>query len=306
MKLLATLSALLFSAMVAATPLHDIVIFGDSLSDNGNLYELMKHQLPQSPPYYKGRFCNGPVWIEHLTEAYFPSNPENYLADYAFGGAGVLEADDDDVLFTLKKEIDTYLITHEDKASPDSLFVLWIGANNYLGLPPDTDQTIEGVNKGIDRSLERLVSKGAKHILLLNLPDLGSTPAASEFGSGELLSYFGNQHNKLLEVTLASMQKKHPEVQWLFFNLNKAFNDVLVHPDLYGFTNITNTCVDLNTAKVHKGVLSMAAAAKPLASNDICQGYLFFDLVHPTALAHKILAQKAKEMLDEAGVEFSQ
>ena len=66
MKLLATLSAFLFSGIVAATPLQNIVVFGDSLSDNGNLYEIMKHQLPQSPPYYKGRFSNGPVWVEHL------------------------------------------------------------------------------------------------------------------------------------------------------------------------------------------------------------------------------------------------
>jgi len=52
MKLLATLGAFLFSGIVAATPLHNVVIFGDSLSDNGNLYEFMKHQLPQSPPVF--------------------------------------------------------------------------------------------------------------------------------------------------------------------------------------------------------------------------------------------------------------
>lgn len=50
MRLLATISAFLFSGIISATPLHNIVIFGDSLSDNGNLYEFMKKQIPQSPP----------------------------------------------------------------------------------------------------------------------------------------------------------------------------------------------------------------------------------------------------------------
>lgn len=304
MKLLAKIGACLFSGMVAATPLHDIVVFGDSLSDNGNLYNLMKHQVPQSPPYYKGRFCNGPVWIEHLATLYFPTNSADRLLDHAFGGAGVLAADEDDVLFTLKKEVETYLIGHNDKASPDSLFVVWIGANNYLGLPAEVDSTLEEVNQGIRRSLERLVSKGAQHILLLNLPDLGTTPAAREFGAAELLTYFSKQHNQLLDQTLVDMKQKHPEVEWLFFNLNQAFNDVLVHPEQYGFSNISNTCVDLNNGLLKKGVLGMTAAAQPLASTSPCDGYLFFDLVHPTAVAHKILGERAKEMLDAAGVQF--
>src|SRR6188472_2981783 len=99
MKLLATLGALLFSGFVTATPLHNMVVFGDSLSDNGNLYEFMKHQLPQDPPYFAGRFSNGPVWVEHLVASYFPNDPSSHLFDYAFGGAGVSEEDGDDVLF---------------------------------------------------------------------------------------------------------------------------------------------------------------------------------------------------------------
>ena len=81
MRLLATVGAFLFSGIVAATPLHNVVVFGDSLSDNGNLYELMRHQLPPSPPYFEGRFSNGPVWIEHLMASYFSENPSAHLLD---------------------------------------------------------------------------------------------------------------------------------------------------------------------------------------------------------------------------------
>ncbi|KAJ9075883.1 hypothetical protein DSO57_1031478 [Entomophthora muscae] len=46
-----------------------IYAFGDSISDNGNLYELMGHKTPNDKMYYKGRFSNGPVWIEYVAEA---------------------------------------------------------------------------------------------------------------------------------------------------------------------------------------------------------------------------------------------
>lgn len=306
MRLLATISAFLFSGIISATPLHNIVIFGDSLSDNGNLYEFMKKQIPQSPPYYEGRFSNGPVWIEHVIASYFPENPSAHLFDYAFGGAGVSEEEGaDDVLFTLRREVNNYLLAHNDKASEDSLFVVWIGANNYLGLPSEVEKTLHDVNLGITHSLQRLVEKGAKHILVVNLPDLGRTPAAIEFDTIDEMTYFAKQHNHILSQSIDSFKEAYPDVEWLYYDLHQAFEDVIDRPQDYGFTNITNTCVQFDENITKTSVLKMTAAAKPQMKEDTCTGYLFFDLVHPTGLAHKILAEKARLMLDQQGVVFS-
>lgn len=46
-------------------------MFGDSLSDTGKMYDKMRGYLPSSPPYHQGRFSNGPVWLEQLTQ-HFP------------------------------------------------------------------------------------------------------------------------------------------------------------------------------------------------------------------------------------------
>lgn len=307
MKLLATLGAFLFSGIVVASPLNNVVIFGDSLSDNGNLYEFMNHQLPQSPPYFEGRFSNGPVWIERLIASYFPDNPESHLNDYAVGGAGVSEEDDDDdVLFTLRREIKTYLSTHGDKASEDTLFVVWIGANNYLGVPSEIEQTLTDVNTGISHGLQTLVEKGAKHILVLNLPDLGKTPAAMEFGSIDTLTYFSTQHNDALLKTVDDFKQTYPDVDWIYFDMHHAFSDVLEHAEDYGITNVTGTCSNSIADELSRtSVLKMVANVKPGLSVDGCDGYLFFDLVHPTAHAHRILAEKARIMLDAAGVEIA-
>lgn len=306
MKLFASLGAFILSGVIQAAPLHQIVVFGDSLSDNGNLYEFMNHQLPQSPPYYEGRFSNGPVWVEYLVSSYFPQNAKKHLEDYAVGGSGVSEDAEDDVLFTLKKQVATYLIAHEDKASEDSLYIVWIGANNYLGLPSDTEQTLKEVNDGITHSLELLVSRGAKHILLFNLPDLGRTPAALEFNAAEVMGYFAHEHNARLLQMHYQLKQNYPEVEWIYYDLGSMFDDVLSHPELYGFSNTTGTCANTVAARnTPNSILKMVARVAPQKGNEFCEGYLFFDLVHPTGLAHRHIAEKVRLLLDAAGVQFS-
>jgi phospholipase/lecithinase/hemolysin len=38
--------------------------FGDSLTDNGNAYSWTRGKIPKSPPYWKGRFAEGPNWYD--------------------------------------------------------------------------------------------------------------------------------------------------------------------------------------------------------------------------------------------------
>ena len=61
--------------------------FGDSLSDTGN--DLIAFGSPQ-PPYYQGRFSNGPNWIDDLAAKLGVPDPQPSLAggtNYAYGGA---------------------------------------------------------------------------------------------------------------------------------------------------------------------------------------------------------------------------
>jgi outer membrane lipase/esterase len=54
---------------VSATPqpYSRIFVFGDSLSDTGNLHRLSGGAIPPAT-YPAGRFSNGPLWIEYLAE----------------------------------------------------------------------------------------------------------------------------------------------------------------------------------------------------------------------------------------------
>ena len=50
------------------------------------------------------------------------------------------------------------------------------------------------------------------------------------------------------------------------------FDDVLANPEAFGFTNITDGCLDDLDAL-----------------NAGCPGYIFFDFTHPTTQAHRLL-----------------
>jgi len=293
-----------------ATPLNQFVVFGDSLSDTGNLYEYMKHQLPLSPPYYHGRFSNGPVWVEHLVASYYPSDASSHMQNYAFGGSGVAEEEDDEMydgaMLTLGSQVDSYLLAHDHQARDSSLYIIWTGANNYLALPDDIEPEVRFVVNSIRRNAEKLIEQGAKHIMLIGLPDLGRVPMASEFEANRELTQLALTHNAILEAEVKKLQSDYPEVEWVFFSVNSMFNDALDYPERYGFTNTTGTCYEtLETIPSPQSVLSMAARIKPRsARSNICDQYLFFDPVHPTARGHEYIGVEARKVLDSAGVQF--
>ena len=60
----------------------NVFVYGDSLSDTGNIYTVSMHTIPQSPPYYNGRFSNGPLAVEYLANSI-----HSPLTSFAWGGA---------------------------------------------------------------------------------------------------------------------------------------------------------------------------------------------------------------------------
>ena len=53
-------------ASAASHPAFDaIYVFGDSYCDVGNIFKATGGTVP-APPYFDGRFSNGPIWIDHL------------------------------------------------------------------------------------------------------------------------------------------------------------------------------------------------------------------------------------------------
>src|SRR5690349_9388150 len=157
---------LLTSSIAAAFDLskvHNLVVFGDSLSDNGNSYAAVG--LPQ-PPYYKGRWTNGRNWVDYFTTIVGLPPATAYLknggTNFAVGGS---------TSALLGAQIVVFLATVGGSADPADLYVIWIGANDFLGgIEPDA------TTGAIGAQISALSLAGAKQFLVINVPDISLTP----------------------------------------------------------------------------------------------------------------------------------
>jgi len=144
------IAAILGSGTAAQASPYDKLV-GDSLSDNGNLYRATQLILPfglavPGPPYYNGRLSNGPVYNEYLAQSLGTSIGPAMTggSNYAFAAAATdyysasflgLEQ-----LFGFPSIIDGVIAYGEPLyndgivPSPNSLHIVWAGANNLLDL----------------------------------------------------------------------------------------------------------------------------------------------------------------------------
>lgn len=286
MRYFVLLCSLVLSSVVAAAPLSKIVVFGDSLSDNGNLFKETGGYIPGSP-YYEGRFSNGPVWVELLMASYFPEDANSHLEDYAIGGAGVGE-DENDNRYTLQREIKTYLKAHNQQLDANSLFVVWVGPNNYR-YAEDADEALLTVKNGIASSLQKLVDKGAKNILVMNIANLGKTPDFVGTPEEEKFASISARHNANLMEILGELEQKNLDVKWLHLDIHQAVEEILTQPASFGFKEVKKGCYDID-------LLAFRATT--------CEGYFFFDNVHPTKEAHQLLGAAVRKFLDESQISF--
>ena len=124
-------AALLFSATAAATNFSQVVVFGDSLSDNGNISLATAPSL--QPPL---RFTTNPgtVGIENVASKLGFTLQPSLLGgtDFAWGGAGVLTNSPGTpaAVPTLTAQVGAYLAggTVDDHA----LYSIWGGANDIF------------------------------------------------------------------------------------------------------------------------------------------------------------------------------
>jgi phospholipase/lecithinase/hemolysin len=256
-------------AAALASNFDTLVVFGDSLSDNGNLFAIDPTQVP-SENYYQGRFSNGPVWAEYLADADFLDCD---LVDRAFGGATTDGASPPGLI----AQVSAY--TGSATLEDNTLFAIWIGANDFLN--GSDDYATSAANIGT--ALEDLATFGAEHILIINLPDLGSTPrylgTAEETGARALSQGF----NTALATVIDAFQAANPDVTVYEFDVYAFLHAAAGDPASYGFTNATQVCPSYYIAD----------------NFDNSAGYVFWDEIHPTTEAHDVIADQILSILPE-------
>ncbi len=124
-------AGLLFSAAAGASQFSQVVVFGDSLSDNGNISLATNPTL--QPPL---RFTTNPgmLGIEHVADhlGYTLSPSLTGGTDYAWGGAGVLNNSPGTpaAVPTLTAQVGAYLAS--GAVDSNALYSIWGGANDIF------------------------------------------------------------------------------------------------------------------------------------------------------------------------------
>jgi len=252
-----------------AATFDEIVIFGDSLSDNGNLILIENQPEPDPELYYQGRFSNGPVWIEYLADA---QHLNVSLTDRAIGGA------QSGGFIGLNVQIPAYVTTADSPPSSNTLFSIWIGGNDFLNGDGDFQTAVANINE----AMEELVEFGAKHLLVLNLPDLGAIPATLGSPEAPQATAFSNDFNTALAEMIGNFKIDHPEIAVYEFDVYTFASAVKSDPTAYGFTNATDPSPNFEVADNFDGA-----------------GYVFWDERHPTTSMHSLIADQVFTLLSE-------
>lgn len=250
-------------------------VLGDSLSDNGNLFAATGGTTPSDPPYFEGRFSNGEVWNEPILEEFNAAGLAS--GNFAFGGARTIGGEAP----SLTDQQGLFAANAAPFLGDTPLVSLWIGANDiFAGLDEGnaTEVAIEAANAVTDAA-QALSGFGVEDFLILNLPDIGETPAYNLFQPdlADAASEATAAYNLQLADNIADLEADGLNV--IDIDVFSAFLD----PSVFGASDTVLPCIFPSQAAAD-------AFGQPLVCDEAtADERLFFDSVHPNTGAHAVL-----------------
>lgn len=307
------LSLLLLGTVPAAYADHSgysgLVVFGDSLSDPGNVYALTGQQsvAPYEPvptfPYAIGgnHFSNGKTYVERLARrlhlnvtAKATFNPEIRRATNYAVGAARARVGGPPRLLDLTGEVNAFLSDFGNQAPLDALYVIWIGGNDIRDaleaafVDPTlatSFQILEAAVLGEAANIGALATAGATDFLVLNAPNLAVTPAVMALGPQAIgaAMMFSAGFNNGLSDALDGLELLFPDIAITRFDTFAFLTTVAADGAAFGLPQTTVPCLTFF-------VLEDAVCDKP-------KEYMFWDAIHPTTSTHRLLARKVGKAL---------
>jgi len=302
-------------ALQAQAPIFtQIVVFGDSLSDDGNIAHRVRDTFGFSYPssnfnYSDYRFTDDTntdpaatlyrgLWHEQLAKQFLKvgvaMNSLDGGTDFAFGGATTKDGTQERTVISnplpfaggrftitidnLGKQVSDYLASHTP--DPNALYVIWGGGNDLFD-----DQSMTNVSNTANRVgvlIQRLATAGARNFLVPNVPPLGAVP--NSFGDPNRVASlnldsatYRNDLNSVIASTRSALASSGITIQVYTFDVWLDLIRVLGQPAKYGFINVTDPAQGNSSVNPDQ--------------------YLFWDDIHPTTAGHHQLASEANRLL---------
>ena len=296
------------------TEITEIVVFGASGSDVGNVNILTAGGgafIPfTQPPYFQGRFSNGPLWHEVLAErlGIAPASIPSLFGgnNFAFGGAEV--GPGGSFLYGLPNlgvQIDWYLtgiapypgVPPRPPAdlSGEQLLIVASGGGNHI-VPPGPPQEPKAIIAFIEEHITTLAEAGGRNFLVPNFFPLDDAPfltpgllnpalyppAIQTDADREAIVATGEETSRLLRPALRRLEAR----------LNREFGDVtIVFLDKYLISRFITRAPHLFGIEDTTG-----QALTPPFPGCFCTGieaenpnaFFWYDSLHPTATVQRV------------------
>jgi outer membrane lipase/esterase len=297
----------------AAVSYSSLYVFGDSLTDSGNVSIFTSGSIPPAAytdGTFSGRFTNGLNFADVLANKLFSTSNglKPVLAggtNYAVGGATTGTGNVADALFPgphpatgMTAQLRLYQATAGSQgADPKALYLVYGGANDMISMlsaalpelltdPPGAvalkNQAITAAVGNLRDILNGLAGAGATSFLVPNLPDLGSTPRLVNTPGKSFAQQASEDFNTALDAMLSTFGSSHPGINSQELDVFAALNDVLANSDTT-FANKTMGC--------YPGDPFSPPPTAPTCTDP--DQHVFWDDIHPTSAAHALLGEEA-------------
>jgi phospholipase/lecithinase/hemolysin len=304
------------SSIFAGSPplFSKIVVFGDSLSDDGNIANRVEGTFGFSYPsgnfnYSDHRFTNSSdtdpasdmyagTWHEQLAHDFLglpvATNSLDGGFDFAFGGATTRDGSSERTVISnpdpfihgqfsitidnMGLQVDEYF--DDFSGDPDALYALWGGSNDLFD--DDSPATVSAAVGRINALIVRMANANCRNFLVLNVPPLGMIPdyngdlnKAMELDVAS--SSFRDQLATSLAATKSMLAQQGITIQIYPVDVWSLLVRVTAEPGNYGLTNVVDSSQGDSSVDPDE--------------------YLFWDDIHPTTAGHHLVASEANRVL---------
>ncbi len=302
---------LLFPLCAAwASAVDNLVVFGDSLSDNGNAVAALASVGQTLGNYAPNALTDGPntnppttgpfgLWVDQFASKFGLPDPKPVIVNTAGGltlnpqGTNFAVASAQtghNPSFSLSApptsanvpwttdQVGLFNSLNGSSASPGSLYSFWAGSDdisNALSTNPLTVvSAAQNAANNIESNIRTLAGEGGRYFLWFNLPPLGDTPAVRAFGPLATLAAntAASAFNDQMNDDITSLLSTISNIAIIGVDVHGAFEQIEGNPQAFGFTNITDP-----------------AQGQSVDPNQ----YLFWDTLHPTTAADALVADLA-------------
>jgi outer membrane lipase/esterase len=271
-----------------------VTVFGDSVTDGGNIPKFTGNfdETP-SPPYFNGRFSNGPVFVELFPA--FVGVPAKKVLNFAIGGAtygdttiSAVTGDNPPIAnLGVANQVKTFVASGAKLGRLDLVAIN--GGNNDFGTVlltspieswnTDVISAADTASANFAKSVKALQGIGATQFLVQSQYSVKGIPNFNDpdIWAADSIYIPRINQNLIRDINAAT----RPGDIFYVLDTRTLLADVFANPSKYGFNDGTNPCLDSETGAV--------------CTNS--EQRLWWDGQHPTARGHQLLAAAATDTL---------